>query len=94
MNNYFESVVESLTIDDLRVLGVLSDNEAEVKFKAITKKMLNEMSKLSTANFRKSIYRLEIAKFINIVIGQKDHRVYITEFGQRALFTSLSEEVI
>ncbi|MFO1442824.1 hypothetical protein KDN24_06300 [Bacillus sp. Bva_UNVM-123] len=94
MENYFEEIVASLSVEDLKILSALNDNEAEVKFKAIKKSSLCEISKLSIANFRKSLYRLEIAKFIEIATGQKDHKVYITNYGIKALFSSISKEVI
>lgn len=94
MDTYFNDIVSSLSIDDLRILGILSDHEAEIKFKAIKKGTLSEYSKLSDAKLRKSLYRLEIAKFIEIVKDQKEHSVFITSIGQDALFTSISKEVI
>ncbi|WP_137743275.1 hypothetical protein [Robertmurraya siralis] len=94
MDSYFEEIVNSLSIEDLSLLGLLHDNDAEIKFKAIKKKDLQEQSNLSEANFRKSIYRLEIAKLIEIVTGQKEHKVFITNFGQKALNISLSKEAI
>lgn len=92
MDNYFTEILSSLSNDDLRILGILNDEDASVKFKAIKKKSISEMSKLTEANFRKVIYRLEAIKFINVVTGQKEHKLYITEFGQKALFDSLSKE--
>lgn len=94
MDNYFYEIVNSLSIDDLRILGILNDNEAEIKFKAITKGNVFEESKLSAAKFRKSLYRLEIAKFIEIIKDQKEHSIIITQIGEKALFTSLSKEVV
>lgn len=94
MDNYFDEIVQSLTLDDLKILGLLNDFDANIKFKAVKKRNLCEESKLTLANFRKSLYRLEIAKFIEIVTGQKDHRIFITDIGQKALFISLSEEAI
>ncbi|WP_165571653.1 hypothetical protein, partial [Cytobacillus praedii] len=91
---YFCEIVSSLSIDDLSILGVLNDNEAEIKFKAIPKVIVLEESKLTDANFRKSLYRLEIAKFIEIIKDHKSHSLIITPFGQKALFTSLSKEGI
>lgn len=94
MDTYFYDIVNSLSFDDLVILGILNDNEAEMKFKAITKGEISDHGKLSDAKLRKSLYRLEIAKFIEIVKDNKEHSVFITPIGQRALFTSISKEVI
>lgn len=92
MDNYFAEILSSLSHDDLKILGILNDEEANLKFKAIKKKTVGDISDLTEANFRKAIYRLEAIKFINVVTGQKEHKLFITDFGQRALFESLSKE--
>lgn len=92
--NYFQVIVNNLSIDDLNILGILHDKNANVKFKALKKKELKEISELTDSNYRKTLYRLEIAQFIKIVTGEKDHKIFITEMGNEALLISLSEEVI
>ncbi|MCA1025693.1 hypothetical protein LCM23_06285 [Cytobacillus kochii] len=92
--NYFNSIVQSLTITDLKILGILHDQNIDVKFKAVKKKKLKEESLLSESNFRKSLYRLDAMQFIELVTGEKDHRVFISDIGKEALRISLSEEAI
>ncbi|PAD70703.1 hypothetical protein CHH83_02545 [Bacillus sp. 7586-K] len=92
--DYFQQITSSLSISDLKILSYLADQNADALFKAIKKKSLQEEVDLSEANYRKSLYRLEALKFISIEAGQKEHSIYITEFGKQALYVSLSEEVI
>ncbi len=92
MNNYFPYIISKLTIDDMTVLGILSDLQVNAVFKSIKKKDVLSKTHLTEANFRKSIYRLEANGFIEIVKTDKEHKIYITEFGQIALNESLNEE--
>jgi DNA-binding MarR family transcriptional regulator len=91
MNSYLDEIADSLTINDLSVLGVLTDHKVDAKFKSMKKSRLRELSKLSIADFRKVVHRLEIAKFLEVVTGQKEHRIFITEFGRYAIEKSLEK---
>ncbi|MGG3890352.1 hypothetical protein [Metabacillus fastidiosus] len=93
MNNYFEEVTSNLSFTDLSILGHLADHEANTLFKSIKKKVVQDVLKLTEANLRKSLYRLQALKFIVIETSEKEHSVYITNFGQQALYISFSEEV-
>lgn len=88
-DNYFNYIVSRLTLDDMNVLGILSDNEANATFKAMWKKEVFEISGLTEANFRKVIYRLEAINFLGVVTGKKEHMYYITTFGVTAISKSL-----
>jgi hypothetical protein len=91
MNMYLDEISDSLSINELSVLGLLTDHHADATFKSMKRGRLKEISKLSIADFRKVINRLEITKFIGIVYGQKEHKIFITEFGQYALSKSLEK---
>lgn len=87
--NYFKHIVSRLTIDEMNVLGILTDNDATATFKAMRKKEVFDRSCLSEANFRKIIYRLDAVNFIETVSGNKEHMYYITQFGLMAIDESL-----
>lgn len=88
-NDYFQNIVNNLTLDDMNVLGILIDNEATATFKSMRKKDIFERSGLSEANYRKVIYRLDAINFIETVIGNKEHMLFITNFGIMAVEKSL-----
>lgn len=91
MESYLDEISESLSINELSILGLLRDNNADAKFKSMKRSKLMEISNLSIADFRKVINRLESTLFIVIVTGQKEHKIFITEFGQYALSKSLAK---
>lgn len=88
-NNYFHHIVSKLTIDDMNILGILTDQDATATFKALKKRDVYERSGLTEANFRKIIYRLDAINFIETVTGSKEHMYYITSFGLSAIDQSL-----
>ncbi|MCA1233343.1 hypothetical protein LBW83_17170 [Bacillus velezensis] len=92
MDTYFDSVIDNLTRNDLYILGLLSDEGVDLKFKSIRKKTIQEKTQLTDATFRKSIDRLEALQFINIVKNSKEHTVFITQYGQEALRYQLEGE--
>jgi predicted transcriptional regulator len=91
VNTYLDEISDSLSINELSVLGLLTDHHADATFKSMKRGRLMELSNLSISDFRKVINRLEITKFIGIVYGQKEHKIFITEFGQYALAKSLEK---
>lgn len=92
MDTYFDSVIDNLTRNDLYILGLLSDEGADLKFKSIRKKTIQAKTQLTDATFRKSIDRLEALQFINIVKNSKEHTIFITQYGQEALSYQLEGE--
>jgi len=92
MNDYFSYILSNLSLNEMKVLGILSDNQANMVFKAMKKKTIQDLSQLSTAKLRKSLDRLEANRFIDFVTSEKEHKIYITEYGQIALNQSLKEE--
>lgn len=89
MKNYFQEVISSLTYNDMKVLGILFDNEADASFKAMKNTDILERTKLTEANYRKIIYRLVASKFIEVINHQKNKNIYITDFGVQALQTTM-----
>jgi predicted transcriptional regulator len=85
MDQYFNDILQSLSNDDVEVMTLLDDQKSNTKFKAIKKKYVFELSGLSEALFRKVIYRLQAIRFIEIVYGGKEHKIILTEFGQKAI---------
>ncbi len=85
MDIYFTTLIDRLTINEIELLNFLTSNEATNRFSATTKKHLLIESKLSEAKFRKSINRLEALNFIEIVSGNREHLIFVTEYGQNAI---------
>ena len=94
MNGYFYHIVCKLTFDEMNILGVLSDQQANAVFKSIKRKGVQELSKLSDANFRKALYRLEANSLIEIYTRSQQHKLYISSYGESALRKQLQEEEI
>jgi transcription initiation factor IIE alpha subunit len=88
-DDYFKSVVSSLTIDDMKILGILYDHEADAGFKALLNADVCSSSGLSEATYRRIIYRLEANKFIEIINVKKQNAIYITKFGISAVLKSV-----
>ena len=93
MNTYFQHIVSKLTYNEMVILGLLHDQQANAVFKSITKKNAHESTELSLAEFRKSLIRLEANGFIETCSSQKEHRIFITNFGLVALNEQLKEEI-
>ena len=93
MQEYFQQITSKLTFDEMVVLGYLSDKQANVVFKSVKKKDILDDTQLTTSKLRTSLIRLEANNLIEIVSNSKEHRVYITEYGQLALNEHLKEEI-
>jgi hypothetical protein len=72
MDGYFEYVVESLNVQDIDLLRILSNNGATVKFKAILHTIVIEKIGLSDAKYRTVITRLTAMKFVEVNSGSKE----------------------
>ena len=92
MSDYFENVVRKLTIEDVRILSWLLAEDATAAFKAIKRSSVFEGINLSATSFRKTLSKLEAINFIGMVTNAKEHKLYLTQFGQRAV-TKATEEV-
>jgi predicted transcriptional regulator len=87
MDKYFLTLTDRLTIEEIEILNLLTSNESTNRFSARTKKDLFILSNLSEAKFRKIIYRLEALNFIEIAAGSREHLIFVTEYGQKAIQT-------
>lgn len=92
MNSYFDYIVSKLDLNELKILGILYDNNAITTYKAMLKKNVIEESGLTEAKFRKSLTKLEANCFVEIVTGSKSHKIYLTDYGVSALSKSLEGE--
>lgn len=85
MEEYFHHILKSLTIEDVSILGILYDEDANSKVKAIKSPLLYGRSDTSEAKYRKVIGRLTSLNFIEINSDYKEHSLFITEYGKKAL---------
>lgn len=82
---YLQAVVDGLTLDDLRLMGTLKDQDATDRFKAMLGDNLQNVAGLTEANYRKALARMEAARLVERVPGIKPYRVYLTKWGLLAL---------
>lgn len=87
MDSYFLSLTDRMTLEEIELLNLLTSNESTNRFSARTKKTLFHQSNVSEAKFRKIIYRLEALNFIEVVAGSREHLIFVTEYGQKAIQT-------
>lgn len=85
MYSHFTSLVDRLTLEDMEVLNVLAKQESISRFSAKTKKEIIKETNLGESLLRKTIIRLEAMNFINIVLGNREHLLYVNEYGQEAI---------
>lgn len=81
MDKYLQEIINKLTLDDVILLGTLYENEATATHKAMKKKTIIEISSLTEAKYKKSLYRLMGSCLIDIVTGITEQRVYVTDYG-------------
>lgn len=89
MEDYFNHVVNNLGIDEMTILGVLQQMDADKPFKALKRNTLIEGSNLTVANFRKSLTKLEALSMVIVDARNKENLIHITEFGVEALNKNL-----
>lgn len=85
MKSHFSSLIERLTLDDIEILNSLTSQESISRFSAKTKKEIQDFTKISESKFRKTLCRLEAMNFIEIVPGNREHLLFVTDFGQSAI---------
>lgn len=90
-DNYFSYVVSNLAFEEVSILGILIDKDSTAPFKSITRESLLNSSGLTLARFRKVINNLTSSHLVEVVTGGKEHRMYITEYGMKAIQESLKE---
>ena len=89
--DYFDYIIKQLSIDEVSVLGILKDQDATAAFKSMRKSSLHEFSNMTLATFRKTIEKLKATSLIALVTARKEHKVYLTSFGLRALEILMKE---
>jgi predicted transcriptional regulator len=89
--DYFDYIIKQLSIDEVSVLGILKDQDATAAFKSVRKSKLHVSSKMTLATFRKTIEKLKATRLIDVVTARKEHKVYLTSYGSKALETLLKE---
>lgn len=89
MSDYFEHIIRQLTIEEMAILGILIDRDATAAFKSMKRSDVYERSDMSLANFRKTIGKLSATCLIDVVTGSKEHKMFLTSYGQQALEKSL-----
>lgn len=94
MSSYFDYISSKLTLDEMLILGYLNDKQANTAFKSVKRKQILEEIKLTMSRFRNALLKLDASGFIETVTGTKEHRIYVTEYGQMALSKQLQEEEI
>lgn len=92
-DDYFKHIINRLKLDDISILGKLYDEDATAPFKAMSKRTLIDKLELTEANLRKTIYRLEAVDFVQAVTGNKEHKLYITDYGILAIQGSFEGEL-
>jgi len=85
VDQYFMSLTDRLTIEEIELLNNLTSNECVNHFTAKKKQDIFNESNLTESKFRKVMYRLEALNFIEIVAGSREHLIYVTEYGQSAI---------
>lgn len=91
MDKYFNYIVNGLSYDEVLLLGILKEADATAPFKSILRIDMYRESNLSLASFRKTVNSLLSVQFISVVVGDKKQRIYITDFGIKALNDFLKE---
>nr|WP_156736402.1 hypothetical protein [Mycobacterium sp. E3298] len=91
MEQYFNDVVESLTIEDIQLLSILFDNDATAAFKSLKSKDVLQITGYSEAVYRRVLNRLTANKFVGVISLNKQHGLYISGYGVSAISKSLSE---
>ena len=88
---YFQYIIESLNIDDLGVLSILSDEDCNTRIKSLPNSKLYQNSGLSEAKYRKVIWKLLALKFIEPDTRNKEHSYFISEYGQEAIINIIEK---
>ncbi|MGG3987494.1 hypothetical protein [Bacillus smithii] len=83
--DYFQTVLNNLTEEDIVLLNALHENNSYSKYTAIDKFFFLEQLNISVSIFRKSITKLESLCFVEIVNGKRKHMYFLSEFGEKAI---------
>jgi hypothetical protein len=89
MQQYFEAVCDSLTFEDINLLSILYDNDANAAFKSMKLKDVLHRTGYTESVFRRVMYRLNGGMLIDAVQSNKALGLYLTQFGSQALTKSM-----
>lgn len=84
MDGYFETIVRSLSKDDLLILAILQEGNSNLSFKSFTRTQLMEQSQLTIFRLKQSVTRLSAQALIEEVFNQRAKSYFLTEFGLAA----------
>lgn len=82
---YFEHVVENMDSQEIQVLQIHSNENANAKYRSMHNTKLMIKSGLTEARFRTIITRLNAFRFVDVNTSYKVHSVIINRYGQKAL---------
>lgn len=85
VNEYFDYIIKHLTIEEMQILAYLKDTDATIAFKSIKRTEILQATELSIAHFRKAIGKLVSTCLIDVVTGSKEQKVFLTEYGLKAI---------
>lgn len=85
MEQYFEEVVRSISSDDVTVMKTLHETDATTSYKSVITGEVFKNSGLSAATYRKVIHRLIGNLFVKVVVLNRQHTLFLTEYGVQGL---------
>lgn len=84
MQNYFDTIVKSLTIDDLAILATLEQGDSNLSFKSFTRDQIMKQTHLTIFKLKKALTRLSAQALIEEVSNSRLKSYYLTDFGLAA----------
>jgi hypothetical protein len=90
MEQYWQHIIDSLTVDDANILGILLDSDSTTRIKAMQNANLCDKSELSEARYRKVVAKLIALKFIDVANDKKQYSYFINDYGQQALHSIIA----
>ncbi|WP_099301850.1 hypothetical protein [Bacillus sp. Marseille-P3800] len=89
MELFFKSVANLTSNEELRILALLYEREADSIFKSISRKKIQDGLSFKEASLRKCLLLLQGKQFIQSNHHTKEIKYFISEFGIQALTYSL-----
>lgn len=90
--NYFENIVNRLTVNDLFVMNALYENECVSKSQSIGKVEILDNCPFKSATLYRVINRLELLSFIEVFKYGRQYHYCLTQHGLAAIH-SITERV-
>lgn len=92
VDQYFDYIIKHLTIEEMAILACLKDNNSTAAFKSSKRSDVSEATELSIALFRKAVGKLISTRLIDVVSGGREQKIFLTEYGLKALMPLEEEE--